>query len=156
MRPTALLAVTGAAAWVVDVSTKSWAAASLDAAPVVLLGGRLTLAQSRNPGAAFSTLTGQTVLLTFVAAVVVVAIARHARRVTQRGEALAWGALAGGTAGNLTDRLLRSPGPGRGHVVDWIDLRWWPSFNLADVAIVSGVALLVALSLRTRSRHSSS
>lgn len=41
----------------------------------------------------------------------------------------------GGAAGNLLD-ILR-----RGHVVDFIDLGWWPVFNLADVAIVGGLAV---------------
>lgn len=150
MRSPVLLAGAAVAAWALDVATKSWAVASLHDSPVVLLGGRLTLVESRNPGAAFSTFSGQTVLITVVAAVVVAAVAVHARRVTSRGEAVAWGLLAGGAGGNLTDRLLRAPGPARGHVVDWVDLGWWPSFNLADTAIVGGGVLLVALSLRPR------
>jgi signal peptidase II len=54
--------------------------------------------------------------------------------------------VAGGAAGNLADRLLRSPGPGRGAVVDWIHVAGYPAtFNLADVAIRAGVvAALVA------------
>ena len=53
-----------------------------------------------------------------------------------QGEAalLGLGAAVGGATGNLIDRLWR------GGVVDFIDLRWWPVFNLADVAIVGGVA----------------
>jgi signal peptidase II len=53
---------------------------------------------------------------------------------------LSWGALGaslGGAASNLVDLLVR------GGIVDYIDLRVWPAFNLADAAIVSGV--LVAL-----------
>jgi signal peptidase II len=45
------------------------------------------------------------------------------------------GAALGGASGNVLDRLRN------GAVVDFIDLRWWPVFNLADVAIVAGVAL---------------
>ena len=69
------------------------------------------------------------------------------------------GLLLGGASGNLVDRLLRSPGPGRGAVVDFIDFQVWPSFNIADSAIVTGGVLAVLLSLRgieldgTRSRH---
>ena len=54
---------------------------------------------------------------------------------------VALGAALGGAAGNLIDRLCR------GGVVDFIDLRIWPVFNLADSAIVAG-ALLAAISLR--------
>jgi signal peptidase II len=55
--------------------------------------------------------------------------------------------LLGGALGNLSDRLLRSPGVFRGHVVDWIELPHWPIFNLADSAIVLGGVLAVLLSL---------
>ena len=50
----------------------------------------------------------------------------------------ALGLALGGAAGNLFDRLLR------GGVVDFIDLGFWPVFNLADVAIVAGVLVAVA------------
>ena len=60
----------------------------------------------------------------------------------------ALGLLLGGATGNLVDRLLRSPGVGRGAVVDFIDFRVWPVFNLADSAIVVGGVLAVLLSLR--------
>jgi signal peptidase II len=43
----------------------------------------------------------------------------------------------GGATSNLLDRV------GRGAVIDFIDLRWWPAFNLADVAIVAGLAVAV-------------
>ena len=58
------------------------------------------------------------------------------------------GLLLGGASGNLVDRLLRSPGPGRGAVVDFIDFQVWPSFNVADSAIVTGGVLAVLLSVR--------
>ena len=47
------------------------------------------------------------------------------------------GAAFGGATGNLLDRLRR------GRVVDFIDLGFWPVFNLADVAIVSGAAVAI-------------
>jgi signal peptidase II len=49
--------------------------------------------------------------------------------------------------GNLADRLFRSPGLFRGAVVDFVDLRWWPVFNVADAAISVGCVVLVLLSL---------
>jgi signal peptidase II len=48
------------------------------------------------------------------------------------------GIAFGGSAGNLLDIL------GRKHVIDFIDLGWWPVFNLADVAIVTGLAIAFA------------
>jgi signal peptidase II len=58
------------------------------------------------------------------------------------------GLLLGGATGNLLDRLFRAPGPGRGAVVDFIDFRVWPVFNLADSAIVCGGLLAVLLTMR--------
>jgi signal peptidase II len=57
--------------------------------------------------------------------------------------ALALGLLLGGAFGNLLDRLFRSPGLLRGAVVDFVDLRFWPVFNLADAAITCGCLLLL-------------
>ena len=59
----------------------------------------------------------------------------------QRGVALCLAVVAGGAAGNLADRLLRSPGPGQGAVVDWIHVAGYPAtFNLADAAVRGGAA----------------
>ena len=57
-------------------------------------------------------------------------------RFLQSGAALTgMGCALGGAAGNLLDILRRR------HMVDFIDLGWWPVFNLADVAIVGGLLL---------------
>jgi len=113
----------------------------------------VVLHEQRNPGAAFSIAGGATVLFTLVAAVVVAVIVRTATRLTSTPWAVALGLLLGGALGNLTDRLLRDPGPLRGHVVDFVDLQWhgrsvWPVFNLADSAIVVGGLLAFYLSWR--------
>lgn len=132
-----------------DVVTKAVVVARLSGHPPVrLLGGLLHLLETRNAGAAFGIGTGATVLFTLVAAGVVVAIARTAARLRSLPWALALGLLLGGAIGNLIDRLLRAPGPLRGHVVDWIELPHWPVFNLADSAIVCGGLLAVLLASR--------
>jgi signal peptidase II len=113
-----------------------------------LLGGALVLDVSRNTGAAFSFAEGATILFTGVAVAVIVVIVRTARRLGSAGWATCLGLLLGGATGNLVDRVFRSPGPGRGAVVDFIDFRVWPVFNLADSAIVVGGLLAVLLSLR--------
>ncbi|HEX2191905.1 MAG TPA: signal peptidase II, partial [Acidimicrobiales bacterium] len=53
------------------------------------------------------------------------------------------GLVLGGALGNLADRLFRSPGLLRGAVVDFVELRWWPVFNVADSAITCGCLLLL-------------
>ena len=134
---------------VLDVATKVAVVAELEGQRTLeLLGGQLLIRVTRNPGAAFSFAEGATVLFTSVAIAVVVVIVRVSRRLHSRGWAVALGLLLGGATGNLVDRLLRSPGPGRGAVVDFIDFQVWPSFNVADSAIVVGGLLAVLLSFR--------
>ena len=118
--------------------------------PVHLLGNVLTLWLTRNPGAAFSVGTGETIVFTVIAFGVVVYIARTARKLYSLGWAIALGLLLGGAMGNLGDRIFRAPGLFRGYVVDWIGVvpRYYPIFNLADSAIVCGGILTVILALR--------
>ena len=148
-RRRALLAAVALTVLVLDLVTKVVVVAELEGRRTVeLLGGELFLSVSRNTGAAFSLGQGATLLFTAVAVVVVVVILRISGRLRSAGWALSLGLLLGGASGNLVDRLFRSPGPGRGGVVDWIALGWFPSFNVADSAIVVGGALAVLLSFR--------
>ncbi|MFI7335994.1 signal peptidase II [Micromonospora aurantiaca (nom. illeg.)] len=143
----AWLAGAAMTALAVDVASKSAAAAWLPGRSVDLFAG-LALRLTRNPGAAFSIGTGITPVFTVVTVAVIAGISWYGRRVTHRGWAVALGLVAGGAAGNLVDRLFRSPGLGRGHVVDFLHLDWWPTFNLADTFLICGVAVAVWLSLR--------
>jgi signal peptidase II len=119
-------------------------------APVRLLDGLLTLDYTRNAGAAFSIGTGATYLFGIVAIAVIVVILRTSRRLFSRPWAVVLGLLLGGATGNLIDRLVRSPGVLRGHVVDWIQLPHFAVFNLADSAISIGGVLAVLLALTGR------
>jgi len=126
--------------------------------PVRLLGGVLTLCESRNPGAAFGIGgTSTTIVFTAIAVGVIIFIVRTSRQIYSLPWAIALGLLLGGATGNLTDRIFRSPGPLRGWVVDWIQLPHWPVFNLADSAITCGAVLMVLLAAQGRrldgSRH---
>jgi signal peptidase II len=139
-----------------DLLSKIAVVAALEGRPPVrLLGGALYLVVFRNSGAAFSMATGLTWLLSLIALAVVVAIIRLAPRLRSPGWALGLGLVLGGALGNLVDRLLRAPGPLRGHVVDFLSLlapdgSVWPVFNVADSAIVCGGALLVLLAATGR------
>jgi signal peptidase II len=150
-----LFAVVAAAIFVLDVASKVLVVAKLPEThrPVRILGGALYLDQTRNSGAAFSLGTGFTVILTAVAVAVVVVIVRTASRMRSAGWAVALGLVLGGALGNLTDRIFRAPGFGRGHVVDWISAfgpqgEHWPIFNIADSSIVCGAVLAAVLALR--------
>lgn len=148
---TRLLIGVALAVLVVDIATKTIVVAALgDRPPVRLPGGLAYLIEARNPGAAFSFAQGATVLFTAIAAAAVVLILRTAPRLRSRPWAVALGLILGGAAGNLVDRLFRSPGPMRGWVVDWISVldpagRFFPVFNLADSGIVVGGVLTVLL-----------
>ncbi len=144
-----VLVVVAAVVLALDAISKTIVVATLsDRDPVELLGGLLTLRVLRNSGAAFNIGNGMTLIFTLIATGVVVAILRYARRLRSLPWAITLGLLLGGALGNLTDRLLRSPGPLRGHVVDWIELPHYPVFNLADSAIVCGGILAVVLASR--------
>jgi signal peptidase II len=134
----------------VDAASKALAVANL--APhrsVTLLGGFITLHLYRNPGAAFGIGPSYTVIYALIEAAVLVAIVRLSRRLRSWPWAIAFGLLLGGAAGNLADRLFRSPGPLRGFVIDWIKLPYFPpTFNLADSAITIGAAVILLASAR--------
>jgi len=132
-----------------DQLTKAWASANLQPdQPRSLVGSVLQLNLTRNSGAAFSIGTGATWILTAIACSVVVFVVVTARRLGSRGWALALGLLLGGSLGNLSDRMFRAPGPGRGQVVDFLQLPHYPIFNIADSAIVSAAVLIALLAFR--------
>jgi signal peptidase II len=132
-----------------DVISKVIVVATLtENVPVRVVGSLLRLDYLRNPGAAFSLgADGYTIVFTLIAAAVIVAILRMARTLASSRWAVALGLLLGGALGNLTDRIVRSPGPLRGWVVDFIQLPHWPVFNVADSAICCGGALMVLLTI---------
>lgn len=93
-----------------------------------------------NPGGAFGILAYRTWFFILVALVVVLLIFGFLRHVRPPGNSWLTAALAlqlGGTLGNLLDRIRQ------GYVIDFLDFRFWPVFNLADTSIVVGVFLLL-------------
>jgi len=144
-----VLVVVAVPVYLADQLTKAWVSANLQPdQPRNLIGSMLQLNLTHNAGAAFSIGTGATWVLTAIASAVVVFVVITARRLGSRGWALALGLLLGGSLGNLTDRMFRAPGPGRGHVVDFLQLPHYPIFNIADSAIVSAAVLIAVLAFR--------
>lgn len=144
-RLAALLYGIAALAYVLDRVTKAWAESTLaDRPPIEVISGILHLTYTTNSGGAFG--LGQSAWWLFAGATVVVAglIVVVSTRLTHALTAVALGFVLGGALGNLTDRAL---GGARlsGHVIDFIDVRIWPVFNVADSAIVVG-AILLAIS----------
>jgi signal peptidase II len=148
-RTTALIWSIAAGVVVLDQATKVAVVATMPGRePIELLGGLLTITYGRNSGAAFSLGEGLTLIFTAVAIGVVAVVARISGRVRSTAWAVALGCLVGGALGNLVDRIFRAPGPGRGEVVDWIQLPNYPVFNLADSFVVCSAIAMVVLSWR--------
>jgi len=127
-----------------DQLTKWWALRRLDSGPVHVLG-TFDLELSRNTGSAFSLFQGRGPLLAVVAVVLVAVLGTLAWRAPTVGRAAVLGLIAGGALGNLSDRVFRGD---HGAVVDFVDLHFWPTFNLADACITVGCVLLVVSLLR--------
>ena len=139
-----LFAGVAATAYAVDLVTKLLAVAHLDPGdPVDVVGGLLRLDLVRNPGAAFSTGTSYTLILSVIAVIAAGVVIRFGRRLGDVTWAVALGLLLAGVCGNLTDRVFREPGFLRGHVVDFLELPHWPVFNVADMLIDAAVVLIV-------------
>ncbi len=116
---------------------------------VPFIGQILQFRYVENPGAAFSFGEGSTWIFAIIATGVAIFIVLFARRIRSLSWAAVFGLLLGGTLGNLTDRLTRPPSFGQGHVVDFLELIYFPAiFNIADVAIVSSMALFIILTFR--------
>ena len=139
-----------AAVVVADQLSKWWAVDRLSRGPIKIVGP-FRLALTQNSGGAFGLGSGfvPMVVLAVIALVVVVFVV--GRSIDRTAVAVALGLVLGGAVGNLLDRVFRSPGFGRGSVIDFVDLRWWPVFNVADAAITCGCVLLVLISF-SRSR----
>jgi signal peptidase II len=145
-----LLGVAAVVVYVADQVTKMLVVSTLvEGQPVQILGNFLVFHFVRNPGAAFSLASGSTWIFSILAAAVTAAIIFFARKIKSLAWAVVFGLLLGGTLGNLTDRLLREPSFGEGHVIDFISMPWMlPAiFNIADIAIVSSMILFVLLTI---------
>lgn len=134
---------------VVDQLTKWWALEEL-ATRTIDVVWTLRFHLARNPGAAFSLGAGSgiTRFLPLAVLVVVGVVIWRGRAALTRSGAVALGMIVGGAVGNIVDRALRADGGDlfSGAVVDFIDLQWWPVFNVADAAVVCGGILLVVSS----------
>jgi signal peptidase II len=147
-RSAALLYGVAAAAYALDRITKAWVESSLaDRPPMEVIPGVLHLTYTTNSGGAFG--LGQSASWLFAGATIVVVgiIVVVSTRLTGGLGAVSLGLVLGGALGNLTDRAIRGPGLS-GRVIDFIDVRVWPVFNIADSAVLIGAVLLAVASFR--------
>ncbi|MBM3656698.1 MAG: signal peptidase II [Actinomycetota bacterium] len=140
-----------AAIVVVDQLTKHWALNRLSGGRTIDIIGSLRFNLAFNRGMAFSQATGAGPIIGALAFVIIIVIVLWMRRSATGVSAVAAGLIVGGALGNLVDRLFRNDAWLRGAVVDFVDLQWFPIFNVADSCITIGAALMVLASLRAKS-----
>jgi signal peptidase II len=136
------LAAVALAAVLADQLTKAIVVRQLDVGDSIDVAGPFTIHHVHNSGIAFGLFSTWADVVTLLTAAAVIWMVAYFARSGARHPVLpvALGLLIGGSAGNLIDRIRL------GHVTDFLDLRWWPAFNLADTFIVTGViVLLVAM-----------
>ena len=106
---------------------------------IPVLAGIFHITYIENPGAAFGLFANQRVIFIVAAALVIAAACLMYRRLMSEKVIVRWGValLLGGAAGNLIYRVRI------GCVIDFLDFRIWPVFNIADIGICIGVALLM-------------
>ncbi len=142
-----------------DQLSKRWALGRLSTGDVVDLIGSLRFRLAFNTGMAFSKGSGSGAIIGVVALGIVAVLAFVARKVDSLVQLVLIGIVMGGALGNIIDRVMRvgevNPFTGEtatgfmsGAVVDFIDLQWWPVFNVADAAVVCGGIALAILSAR--------
>ena len=139
------LATVALAAVVADQLTKSVVTRTLPLDDSVHVVGPLSIHHVQNSGIAFGFFSSATAIVTAVTAIAVVWMLVFFARSGSRHPVLpaALGLLIGGSLSNLVDRIRLH------HVTDFIDVRWWPAFNLADSFIVVGVAILLVALIAT-------
>jgi signal peptidase II len=134
------LAAVAIAAVTADQLTKHVVTSTLALDDSEHVAGPLSIHHVQNSGIAFGLFSSATVIVTVVTAAAVVWMLVYFARSGARHPVLpaALGLLIGGSVSNLVDRIRLH------HVTDFIDIKWWPAFNLADSFIVVGVAILLA------------
>lgn len=129
---------------VLDYWTKSLVISSMELHQTIKLPlDIIQLTYINNTGGAFGMLPNQTVFFLLAGCLAVVAIVVVFPTLRQLGTVavVCGGAVLGGAIGNMIDRVRY------GYVVDFLDLGWWPVFNVADIGITVGITVLVVMSL---------
>lgn len=128
-----------------DQAAKLFIASSMQLGESIpVLAGIFHITYIENPGAAFGMFANQRWVFIVAGVIVIAAACAMYRRLMREKAMVRWGAalLLGGAAGNLIDRVRL------GRVIDFLDFRVWPVFNIADIGICVGVACLIYALLR--------
>ncbi len=128
---------------VADQVTKHWALNRLSGDRVIDVIGSLRFNLAFNKGMAFSQGQGLGPLIAVAATLIIVWLLVSLRSAGGGLNTFGIGCVIGGAAGNLIDRAFRQEAWLRGAVVDFVDLQWFPIFNIADMAINIGAGALI-------------
>lgn len=126
-----------------DQLTKAWAINNLSDGPIVIIENILQLRLTSNTGASFSLFTNGGPIIAIIVIGVIGLIVYILGDASRRIEAVALGLVLGGSIGNLIDRVFRGAGLFDGGVVDFINVDFFATFNVADIGVNVGVALLL-------------
>ena len=137
---------------VADQLTKQWVLNVLSDGKVVKLFWTLQFNLVFNSGMAFSQGQGVGRIIGVLAIFVVIGLLMSLRDAKVLATVIGTGLLVGGATGNILDRLFRGGGWMGGSVVDFIDLQWFPVFNVADSAVTVGAGFLILGAFMTRAR----
>jgi signal peptidase II len=144
MKAARLLYSTALIVLVLDVVSKVLIRTSLDIRESVSVFPFVSITHVQNVGIAFGLLQLPMIrwLLVAIALAVAALVAWSCKERKLKEHFLAWGLIMGGALGNATDRIFI------GTVTDFIDIGFWPAFNVADSALTIGVLLLVWHAMR--------
>ncbi|MEI8022565.1 MAG: signal peptidase II [Actinomycetota bacterium] len=137
---------------VVDQLTKHWSLTALNASKTIKIFWTLQLNLVFNSGMAFSQGQGVGRVIGVLAIGVVIGLLMSLRKPMSLLTTIGTGLLVGGACGNILDRMFRGSGWMSGAVVDFIDLQWFPVFNVADSAVTIGAGFLILGAFIARSR----
>lgn len=135
--------IVAAVAVIVDQISKEWAVSHLADGHADHIVWTLRFNLSFNSGMAFGRAQGWGPVIAVVATLVIIGFVLTLKNSDGHLSTIAVGSIVGGALGNLLDRLFRNDAWLHGRVVDFIDFQWFPIFNMADVCINLGGALLV-------------
>lgn len=102
-----------------------------------VIGRFLQIRLTHNSGMAFGILQGQSTLSIWMAVIVTGLILYYYDEIKQTIPNIGLALVLGGTMGNLVDRIQFN------YVIDYLDIWFWPVFNIADIALTVGVAFLI-------------
>lgn len=132
---------------IADQATKNWALNSLSDGRTIDLFWTLRFNLVFNSGMAFSQGQGLGRLIGLLAIGVAMWLWLSLKKASTNLSLVGTAMLIGGALGNVVDRLFRGEKWLAGSVIDFIDLQWFPVFNIADSAVTLGAAMLITSSV---------